>query len=408
MSTVEQLLSLASKVDRIPGASDPNLCLLVTRMPEDPTRHEDERIQVTLDEIRRRGVTVRFGDFSDADLVSVTDNVLGRLSARLRCLEDLRPTLRINLDPTALMGLCSDVIHHPLPKNESEAKARFYRPQQALRPPVQATNGDTPDSGRHQRDPDAQGQSQNSRELVRNLLEEMDHPLIPEIRDTLAVPIEGAGDTDLEFWATREAVTHCREALGSEKTVGEGMEQRRMRRLLRLEEGDFFEGSRYEGQEGVLKHIRVRIFDSHRTPPATKPSGVQGTFFRSLAALSRSLLDDYSTYLDTGESAQLPNFLKPSRMPSPKVASLSLPFPIVSLTSLARGAEEGMTTLMMGNVVLRDLFAQPRWRIKGWAPGELQVDDGEQPAAVWMMPYRTLGEGKRVKFARGDYSYPNK
>jgi hypothetical protein len=27
-------------------------------------------------------------------------------------------------------------------------------------------------------------------------------------------------------------------------------------------------------------------------------------------------------------------------------------------------------------------------------------------AAVWMLPYRSLGEGKRVKFEKGDYSYP--
>jgi hypothetical protein len=103
-----------------------------------------------------------------------------------------------------------------------------------------------------------------------------------------------------------------------------------------------------------------------------------------------------------------------------------------------------MTTLLLGHVVFRDLFNQPRWRINGWAQSNYETEDDDEqrresenangngngeangnsndhtsqvldPAAAtgpvnavaWILPYRLLGEGKRIKFAKGDYSFPN-
>ncbi|ORX40623.1 hypothetical protein BD324DRAFT_11941 [Kockovaella imperatae] len=433
----ESLLELAQNTDRTPGAPIPKLTIRVSRISDDPRHHHDERISRVFEDLYDRGINLVFGDLSDRTLEEVHNFALKGYRDRLVAEENMKPSLRINLDPTSLMGLCSDLLHHPLPADKSEAKKRFYRPAHALQ-----ANGRGRDqleaSPNQDRDLDDdwttdEMQSQNSRELVRNVLEEMDSSLIEELRDGLrAAADEYATRTGrpakIEFWATPEAITYAQEALGSEKLVGEGMEQRRLRRLLGQEDGDFFQGSRYERKEGVLHGMRVRTIgrDMPTTDPprsTRSPSEAQSSsFHRSLHCAASMFLADYDSYKSTGDPARLPNFLKPNRLPVPKVASLSVPFPIVSLISLAQGAKEGMTTLMMGNIVLRDVFFQNRWRIRGWVQGDYETlrptptDDqdssagekAEDVAAVWMMPYRSLGEGKRVRFARGDYSYPNK
>lgn len=390
ITAAESLLSVARHAERIPGASEPRVTMRLSRIEEFPSGgHEDERIPRTFRAVRKMGVELVFGDLSESDLADLP------LPTRER---RLRPSLKINLDPTSLMGLCSDVLHHPLPANPDGARARFFRPAEAL---------DGVRVGRNPEDEyEGSGQSQNSRELVRNVLEEMDVALIEEIRDTIDEAVKDG--QELEFWATKEAMQYLTEAFGSEEVVGEGMEQRRMRRLIRLEEGDFFEGSRYEGKEGVLKGLKVKVFDDDR--PRTKALVAGGlcqdgicSFQLSISRICSQFLAEYNA---DPNSPTLPNILQARRLPTPKLASFTLPFTVVSLISLERGAAEGMTTLMMGNIIFRELFSQPRWRVKGWCQGNYEM--GEERAAVLMLPYRSLGEGKRVKFERGDYSYPKR
>jgi hypothetical protein len=219
------------------------------------------------------------------------------------------------------------------------------------------------------------------------------------------------------------------------------MEQQRMRRLIGLEPGDFWEGSRYEGQEGCLRGMKLRVFDE--PPPPQLAEAVTdldaicqgqsaGTRRRmcqdglrslhlSAAAVAQTFLSEYqaiasdpSLLLSTHKD--IPAFLRPDRLPVPKVAELSVPLPIVSLGSMARGAAEGMTTLCMGNVVWRELFAQGRWKARGWTQGNWEVErrrannpangELEGHAVIWLMPYRSLGEGKRVRFENRDYTFP--
>lgn len=399
LTMVDDLLALAQTCARPPGAPTPKLTIRVTRIEECPEGgHDDDRIAATFRAIRDKGVRLLFGDLEDQPL---------ELPQAIWADKPLRPARRVNLDPTALLGICSDLLHHPLPVDEEEAKRRFFRPRDCL---VQGREGRHGNEGAGE----WSGQSQNSRELVKGVLDEMDTPLIEEIRDTL-----GAMGEELEFWATEEAVTHVKEALGSDEVVGDGQEQRRMRRLVGLEEGDFFEGSRYEGKEGCLKGIKIRVFETDQTRPQdhddkanSTPDGMTGLHM-AFAALCNQFLHEYYTTVENPKSPEaksLPSFLHPRRLPIPKVAQLSRPFPIVSLHSFARGASEGMTTLSMGSVVFRELWSQPRWKPKGWYQADYELEReagiGRGHAVVWMLPYRCMGEGKRVKFEKGDFSYP--
>lgn len=405
ITMVDDLLALAEMSALPPGARPPSLTIRITRIEEHPEGgHEDDRIDATFDAIRAKSVNLLFGDLDDTPL---------RLLETVWADKPLRPAKRINLDPTALLGICSDLLHHPLPSDEEEAKRRFFRPEECLMSGREGRQGNEGSGG-------WKGQSQNSRELVKGVMDEIEHPLIEEIRDTLAQLGE-----DVEFWATEEAVTHVKEALGSEDVVGDGMEQMRMRRLVGLEDGDFFEGSRYQGKAGCLQGIKINVF-----PPegpdglaplsgSVRPRQLQGmtSFHATLSAVCHQFLSEYYTVLDNPHSPEaraLPSFLHPRRLPVPKVAQLSRPFPIVSLHSFARGASEGMTTLTMGSVVFRELWTQPRWKPKGWHQGNYELESGAAEggekgrgnAAIWMLPYRCMGEGKRVKFEKGDFSYP--
>lgn len=411
LDMVDSLQALSQSCARPPGAPPPRLTIRITRIEEFPEGgHDDDRIGPTFQAIRNRGVKLVFGDLDDRPL---------GLPKTIWPDRPVRPARRINLDPTALLGICSDLLHHPLPADEAEAKRRFFRPPECL---IHGREGRQGNDGLG----DWKGQSQNSRELVKGVLDEITNPLIEEIRDTL---VELGGD--VEFWATEEAVQHVKEALGSDEVVGDGMEQMRMRRLVGMEEGDFFEGSRYEGKEGCLKGLRIHVFpprhDTNGTeagpvngnaPKPTSETSAQGSSFHaSLASICQQFAKEYYKTLDDPKSPEariLPSYLHPRRLPKLKVAQLSRPFQIVSLQSFGRGAAEGMTTLCMGSVVFRELWSQPRWKPKGWHQGDYGLQGGEAgaqgsargDAAVWMLPYRCMGEGKRVKFENGDYSYP--
>lgn len=406
---VDDLLDMAEGVERIPGAPAPRLTLRLTRIEEFPQDgHADARIPATFEHIRKRGVNLVFGDLSDVPLSSIPVAVSPE--------PKLRPSRKLNLDPTALMGLCSDLLHHPLPEDADAARRRFYRPPEVVEEADHngGGRGNWDDAGEE----DA-AQSQNSRELVRALLEEMQVPLVEAIRDIMAEVVEAEG-APVELWATRDSVRYLQETISSEAIVGEGLEQRRMRRLTGLEPGDFWEGSRHAGHAGVLSDMKLHIFDQdpleasianltingkRNSPKPAYPTRMT-SFHTSTAAISRTFVNEYHAHVAGEHVPGLPPFLNPRRLPSPRVAHFSTPFAIVSLDSLARAAQEGMTTLSMGHVIFRELFGQPRWRPRGWSQGNYEIDEDEKTAVAWILPYRSLGEGKRVKFAAGDYSFP--
>ncbi|WVR00249.1 hypothetical protein IAU59_007391 [Kwoniella sp. CBS 9459] len=532
LDMARDLARAASMVDRIPGAEMPRLTIRLTRIPETPLElydgspnqpspssaggeggeWPDSRIPETFDRVRALGVNLLFGDLSDIPLSSP-------IFKGHPVPEQAIPSLKINLDITTLMGLCSDVLHHPLPADRREAARRSLRPVDHL---LVSNSGQVGSRGRDgtgrgkgkgkkederemgEEDEELRGQSQNSRELFRCILEEMERPFIEEFdtvlrtawkdqerrlrnhksqtprpridlygQDKQSLPEAisqldigktadhaGANQTktpQVEFWTTRQAAQYTYEALSSGPAHGDGAEQRRMRRMLGLEQGDFFEGSRYEGKAGVFEGFKLRIFDTERFKPGSiiedKTRLSEGSsdqraqaggredgsienggevdktgFHRTLAAITQLFLEQYYASAAANSStsaAPLPNFLQPKKIPTPPVAKITLPFPVVSLHSLHRGAREGMTTIMMGTATLKEVWGQTRWRVRGWERGWYNLDweddedshneeaKGSQrrvwekgPTAVMIFPYRVFGEGKRVRFEKGDYSYP--
>ncbi|WRT70270.1 uncharacterized protein IL334_007265 [Kwoniella shivajii] len=520
--TASELLRTASSVDRIPGAPIPALTIHLTRIPSTPEEfyHDfqsphpakgaeeegdeehvewpDTRIPSTFQKIRDMGINLVFGDLSNIDLSS--DKLKG-----IDLPEESIPAMRLNLDITTLMGLCSDVLHYTLPSGKAEAARRSLRP-----PGHTIGNGSIPrgrdgtgkgkGKGKINKEEEDQGesvelrgQSQNSRELYNCILEEMERPFIEEFDQVIRkawkdqqlrtrskpsqdvsksiehMSMNDVGDSEMpqvEFWTTPQAAQYTYEALSSGPAHGHGYEQRRMRRMLGLEQGDFFEESRYQGNEGVLKGFEVRIFDQDKfvarsvkevlsdLPVISKDkieipkeeydledsraSGKTG-FHRTLTSITKLFLDQYYASASARSKgiptsiANLPNFLQPKKIPAPPIAKISLPFPVVSLHSLHRGAKEGMTTIMMGTATLKEVWGQNHWRVRGWERGwydweVTSISDStllagkESPAgadvklgtrekghaAVMIFPYRVFGEGKRVRFEQGDYSYPTK
>lgn len=551
-----------------------------TRMSATPISDEP-RISETFDVLRGMGVKLVFGDLADLDLGDLTmgygtvagrvdgqaqEEQAGSLLGQASGVEESRgmagdtgdtgdtespllPSLRINLDPTALVGLCCDLLHHPLHTTIDEARKRYFRPRRYLHDETGSGAGlssgvQTPSAGcsdstgnpssvsgtskseiaEYLDGYDDLAQSQHSRELFKEAIEEASAPLIEEMRDLLGAAVEAAkgrrgspsaagealDEPKIEWYATPTALRHLREAMGNTAVVGQGREQMRMRRLIGMEGGDFFEGSRYEGKEGVLRGIRLRELPNRdealaaslgrldindaatiKIPKAASPfsslsAGSESTptqtsdirsFHLSLASATSLFLSEFtavladpSLLLPGAAHANLPPFLRPERLPVPKVANLTLPLPIVSLMSMQRGAEEGMTTLSMGNVVFRELWREGRWKCRGWTQGGWEIERarefaalalasgsglgggteqvkagldrtgtgdahkldegdaavrgrvereeraeilsgvGQRPgkghAVMWLMPYRSLGEGKRVRFEAGDYAFP--
>ena len=163
-----------------------------------------------------------------------------------------------------------------------------------------------------------------------------------------------------------------------------------------------------------MRKLKVNVFpESTNTDTPRQSDGMTG-FHQSLSAACSQFLSEYYVSLeqpDSKEAKILPSFLQHRKLPVAKVAQLSKPFTIVSVGSFARGAAEGMTTLCMGTVVFRDLWTQSRWKPRGWHQSNYELEkangvEGRGNATLWMLPYRCMGEGKRVKFEQGDYSYP--
>ncbi|WWC71978.1 uncharacterized protein I206_105937 [Kwoniella pini CBS 10737] len=513
ITTAKDLISAAEKVDRIPGAPIPKITIHLTRIPSSPKDlyinsesidnidWPDERIPKSFDIIRKMGVNLIFGDLSELNLPELKGPEIP--------LEPI-PSLKFNLDITTLMGLCSDVLHYPLPKNKEEAAKRSLRPiDQLIENPKgkdftgRGRDGTGKDNGKGKKEENFEkefkGQSQNSIELYKCILEEMERPFITEfnkiIKDSLSYQSKqkmNESSSKVEFWTTKEAAQYTYEALSSGPAHGEGQEQRRMRIMLGLEKGDFFENSRYKNNEGFLKDFKVKIFDLEGKEEKFKPKSVNEILenvkqyaktlnfdsdlsnsisqldidididtdnkiknktglHQTLYSITKIFLNQYyisllplnfnsfsnekmitknenkDKLIISQQTNNLPNFLQPRKLPTPPIAKISLPFPVVSLHSLNQGSKENMTTIMMGTATLKEVWGQSLWRIRGWEKGwynwnsSLNDENNNNNnnndcqeirengfATVIIFPYRVFGEGKRVRFLKGDYSYPTK
>lgn len=304
----EALLHAARNVPLLPGRRRPVIRMIFTRLEPlsaapslkrsesdgETTRYEhmiwqDERTGRTLVRLAEMGVLVQIGP-SPRKAIQAGPKV------------PLVPTQSILLDLSILVALCCESSHRELPRDEAEHQARF----RALR--IAGLAGGT-ETGKQTvaqgfgaaRTAGVQGNgdprlelaphTNASRDLSDQLAWEAQHPLICELRDRLLRAHLSAGEESrVEFWVTEEVYKRLP---GLVDLIGGPGEQARAKALfaltpsiedlaedmngLRVSYGDtessrksaagsasgrnadFWAGSRWQGQEGLLANLRVGI-----------------------------------------------------------------------------------------------------------------------------------------------------
>lgn len=387
ITTAQHLLTAAAFQPRPKGYPIPTITLRLTRLlPEDEYDYPDERVQETFALLRSWGINLVFGDGSDLPIQGP------------RRIRDLSPTLHINLDLSVIIALVSDITHHPLPTDIEDARRRFLRPvDQAVE--FDVPHGGNPSSKLHPDTTSGTGlvenpgmHSKHTRNLVLQITQEMERGIVEEIQAVLSHLLKSRpSGTRVEFWCTQGAKRGLEEIVRVNEVIGDGHEQRRSRALFKDEgmpEGSFWLDSRHQGRQGVLKDFYINVLDGQGSKP---PLGPRTAFMQRLVHLCASLNDTNKTHPAEpaiGQDSSTTNTRNPS---------------LVTLDSLQRGAQYGMTTLTNNRMSVKQLLrAMRKW--DGWAPGDYDDIDGAHTAAVWVMEARSLAEWTRVKFAAGNYS----
>ncbi|WVQ85974.1 hypothetical protein IAT38_008142 [Cryptococcus sp. DSM 104549] len=269
-SAIEQAASLvqaAKSYPRLPGLPPPTVKYVLNRLEEHPSGgYTDPRVHDTFAAIRSLG----------AELVLGSDD---RPAPQRLKPPPLVPTTNILLDLSVVVALCCDSTHLALPSSPEELEARFRALQLdehgelSLGPHIPVTKD------------------------LRDQLEwEMQRPLVTEMQErlaTLAPPPVGAGTngsadatSGVTFWVTEEV----RDRLPGIANVIGGEGEKRRARVMFSGEGDFWEGSRWQGKEGILSGLKVNVLppsDLSSIPPeGLAPSPFQ----RGFASVCQSML----------------------------------------------------------------------------------------------------------------------
>ncbi|WVR08547.1 hypothetical protein IAU60_005602 [Kwoniella sp. DSM 27419] len=254
------LMEAANAYSRIPGFPPPRIKYVFHRLVEDPEGgYEDPRVKQTFQAIRDLGV----------DLVLASDQ--SPIPRRVKKVP-LRPTKKVLLDLSVVVALCCDSTHQPLPTSEAELEARFRslqvdpRGEVELAPHIPVTKD------------------------LRDQLEwEMRHPLIQEMLDRLTPLVQPGHEDEIELWATDEV----RGRLPAIADIIGGEDEKRRARAL-FDGGDFWQGSRWQGRQGILRNMVVKVL-----PPdidgsvAEADSAYQNytPFRRGFMSICRSMLE---------------------------------------------------------------------------------------------------------------------
>ncbi|CAK9786546.1 hypothetical protein CC85DRAFT_310907 [Cutaneotrichosporon oleaginosum] len=237
------IVDAAQHHTRLPGLAQPRIRYVLTRLEEEPVGgHPDPRIPKTFAALRDLGIELEFAAQWGAPPPAGTRP------------SDAVPAADIVLDLSVLIALCCDSTHYPLPKDEDELEARF----RLLR-----VDQETPTSKERL---SLAPHSNATRDLRDQLQMEMSRPLIRELRDRLTA----AGVTTPRFWCTREVYGRLP---GLVEVIGGAAERRRAKALFDPSSGNFWEGSRWQGQgTECLAAIHVRIIeDSDGDLPVHEP-----------------------------------------------------------------------------------------------------------------------------------------
>ncbi|WVQ70674.1 hypothetical protein IAR50_000196 [Cryptococcus sp. DSM 104548] len=224
-SAIEQAASMvqsAKSYPRLPHLPPPKVRYVLNRLEEDPVGgYRDPRVKETFTAIRSLG----------ADLVLASSARPSRPTQVQP--PPPKPTCKILLDLSVVVALCCDSTHRPLPKSEDELESRFL-------PLVLGEDGQLA----------LAAHIPVTKDLRDQLRWEMEHPLIQEMKERLAV-YEGK----LEFWVTKEVRTR----LPNIAEIIGGEDERRRARAIFTGDEDFWEGSRWKGDEGVLGPLKLHV-----------------------------------------------------------------------------------------------------------------------------------------------------
>lgn len=277
IANAQALLQASNNVPLLPGRRRPVVRIIFTRLEpladvsqSSDTNYEemewyDARTGRTLNQLTRIGVIVQLGPTP-------------RPPAEAGPKVPLVPTRHILLDLSILVALCCESSHRQLPQDEAEHQARFRAlrivDEHASDHPAQ-DGGTSAPSQRIELGP----HSNASKDLSDQLAWEAQHPLIGEVRDRLS---RSLGDEEVSFWVTEEVYKRLP---GLVEVIGGPEERARAKALfdapmagvgpaierLSLDHNgnggvdqatrnvEFWAGSRWERQEGILADLRVGI-----------------------------------------------------------------------------------------------------------------------------------------------------
>ncbi|WVQ95624.1 hypothetical protein IAU59_002722 [Kwoniella sp. CBS 9459] len=297
-SAIEQASSLvkaAKSYPRIPGFPPPRLKYVLNRLEENPEGgYADPRVHETFEIIRGMGV----------DLVLASD--VQPVPKRIKQ-PTFKPTKKILLDLSVVVALCCDSTHQPLPQSPEELEARF----RALRLTPQGEVELSP-------------HIPVTKDLRDQLDWEMRHPLIQEMQERLTplvLPQANAAEDpgvqaeagEIEFWVTDE-VKNRLPAIAD--IIGGDEEKARASKLFNG--GDFWEGSRWKGKEGILGDMKVHVL-----PPEVDGSGPITTsetcsraippFKKGFTSICRSMLELVELQSSTASLPPQPPGPKPTK-----------------------------------------------------------------------------------------------
>ncbi|WVF68068.1 hypothetical protein IAT40_002831 [Kwoniella sp. CBS 6097] len=388
-SAIEQASSLvnaAKSYPRIPGFPPPRLKYVLNRLEENPEgEYADPRVHETFDAIRAMGV----------DLVLASDVPP---TPRRTKQPIFRPTKKILLDLSVVVALCCDSTHQPLPQSTEELEARF----RALRLTPQGEVELSP-------------HIPVTKDLRDQLDWEMRHPLIQEMQERLTplVSLSGhRGDTatyeegGIEFWVTDEVKSRL-PAIAD--IIGGEEEKERARRLF--EGGDFWEGSRWKGNEGILGDMKVRVLPPDTDGSTTSENDTTdqkediSPFKKGFTSICRSMLEIVDLQSSTASLPPQPPGPKPNkrnkgrrRRQAPTGITIASRLPSAhTLRTFLVGFEKGWTVLTNNRGAVGKVIREMRIG-EGLGYGEHVSEDNstkDGEVCVWVVNPSSLAEWRR-------------
>ncbi|WOO79341.1 uncharacterized protein LOC62_02G002865 [Vanrija pseudolonga] len=373
------LVAAAHSHTRLPGLAAPRVRYVLTRLEEHPAAgHADDRIPATFAAMRELGIELDFASEWNDDVPAPVDPPTP---------DEPTPAADIVLDLSVLIALCCDSTHHPLPASDVELEARFRPicPGPVPRDGANAALG----GGVLLRLTGA------SRDLRDQLRCEMVRPLIYELRERLP---GGA-----RFWVTKEV----RDRLpGLVNLIGGEKERARAEALFADNTGDYWAGSRWQGDTGALQGIRVRVLedgDEDGTAPA--PQGAETPFDAVVAHVCAAMIaagPDGATPDEDTESGGGRKQKKASRNPLRAGTVFPPPSRLPSghtLRTMLAGVQRRATVLTNNRGAVLKVM-----REAGVPDGIPRAgDEGPgQRARIWVVNPSSLAEWRRLEVEEGN------